>query len=171
MSFVGKILAFASVTTLAITSYLGYQYLLLKKNVELAFTRKPRFVVTQISFKRINLKLIYQIINPGVLSAKLTGYDMDILLNGDKVGHISGSDVIAINSKKVNGGVSELPLLVNFVPNDILDKGLKNIGLLIDKSQWSQVVIRIIGTFNFSSPPLTGKIPLDISFSLSDVIN
>ncbi len=169
MSLLKNILIVSGTAILAGTAYLTYQYKLLKENIALAFTRKPRFILQQLTFKQVKLKLIYTSINPGILSATITACNLNIYLNGGLVGHIVNNDKVPINSKKINGGITVLQIPVDFAPKNVLDGGLKNIDLLVDPASWDNLIVSIRGTFSFESSPLTGTIPLDISFSLSDV--
>lgn len=168
-----KILAFTGLAGIAgVSTYLYVQYQKLYNGILDAFKKKPTFVVTNVTLKQVNLDIVFTMINPGTLSAQLTDQQYDIYLNAYKVAQVKGlhGPPIQIHSRSVNAGISKLPINVQFQPDDIIKGGLQNLSFLIDMATWDKAVVTVRGWFKFKAGLLTGQIPLNVSFTLADVV-
>jgi|ERR1035437_2629100 LEA14-like dessication related protein len=147
--------------------YLWNQYQVLYKAINDAFTKKPSIgKLNDISLTNIDIVLVYNISNQGILSAVVTNQNYDVTINGKSVSSIKNNTPVNLKAK----GISQFPLTVVLNPENLLKIGFNNLKSILVPSERKNFVIRIKGSFSYNAGILSGKnYPLDITFTLADL--
>ena len=120
-----------------------------------------------ITKKQVNLDVTVKLLNNSSFEADITGYNLDVVLNGKLVATIASNKTLTIKAN----GVSELGLNVDFDPSKVF-----NPSDLLNLIAWAitdkeNIVIRTKGTFsaklNFIK---VSDYPVDISMTLAEIM-
>ncbi len=146
--------------------YVYNNFMILYKNILVAFTKKPAIKINELSTSSIKITISYKIINSGILSADVTGQNYDVFINDKKIASVNNKDKVHIASK----GTTNYPLTVDLNPNDVSLAGQKNIISIIIPAKRKDFVFRIKGTLNLKAGIVSyKKLPIDVSFTLADL--
>ena len=149
--------------------WLWVQFRKLVNGIKEAFARKPDIILDSLSLDNISLILVYLVKNEGWLSANVYDQSYKVYVNKAEVAQINNKGSLFINSKKTNKGVTQLGLKVNFSPRNIVDVGIRNLGILLDENQWDKFQIDIVGSLKYRAGALSGTTPIKVGFTLADV--
>ena len=117
------------------------------------------------TLKQINLQLTYEVINDSSISVTLTDYNLDILVNGEKVGVVKNSTINQYLAK--DGGKSFFTMDVAVTTASLLSANV-SLGLLED---FKNSKLGINGTFGMKWGIVRwGKIPYSASYKVKDFL-
>ena len=121
--------------------------------------------IKKVSLKEVELQIDVEVINNSSISATLTNYYFDIILNGERVAVIKNASVDQFLEK--NGGVSYLPMKVVIDPAKFV-KGNVLTGLL---ESVKNSTIEQTGYFGFKKGLLRfNKIPFNYTYKVKDFL-
>ena len=121
--------------------------------------------IKKVQLKEVELQIDVEVINNSSISATLTNYYFDIILNGERVAVIKNASVDQFLEK--NGGVSYLPMKVVIDPAKFV-KGNVLTGLL---ESVKNSTIEQTGYFGFKKGLIRiNKIPYSYTYKVKDFI-
>ena len=143
-----------------------YQYYLTQGAILYNYKYKVVGVtITKASLKQVELEIDVEVVNNSAISATLTSYYFDIILNGEKVAVIQNATLDQYLEK--DGGISYLPMKVVIDPAKFF-KGNVLTGLL---ESVKNSTIEQRGYFGFKKGLLRfNKIPFNYTYKVKDFI-
>ena len=122
-------------------------------------------IITKVSLKEVELEIDVEVVNNSAISATLTSYYFDIILNGEKVAVIQNATLDQYLEK--DGGISYFPMKVVIDPAKFV-KGNVLTGL-VESVKNSTIEQR--GYFGFKKGLLRfNKIPYNYTYKVKDFI-
>mgnify|MGYP003119363054 CR=1 FL=1 len=121
--------------------------------------------VIESSYQNVKLLITLSVINPSEINFTITGYDLDVLVNGAKVSEVNNSKL----NERVEGmgQNSRVQFYATFSPQQILETDLI-VGVLSNLANTNIRVIGKVGISKFGFP--FPDYPLDLSLKLQDFI-
>lgn len=151
---------------LGAVAYGVYSYYI--KQYELLYNFKytlKNIKILSSTFRQINLQLTYEVVNDSSISVTITGYDFDILLNGEKVAKIKNATLNQYLAK--DGGKSFFTVNVSISTADLLTSNV-SLGLLED---FKNSTITADGSFGVKKGIISwGKIPYKATYKVKDFL-
>jgi LEA14-like dessication related protein len=143
-----------------------YQYYLTQGAILYNYKYKVVGVtITKVSLKEVELEIDVEVVNNSAISATLTSYYFDIILNGEKVAVIQNATLDQYLEK--DGGISYFPMKVVIDPAKFV-KGNVLTGLL---ESVKNSTIEQRGYFGFKKGLLRfNKIPFNYTYKVKDFI-
>lgn len=117
------------------------------------------------TFSKINLQLAFDVINDSSISATITRYDFDILINGQKVANVKNSTLNQFLQK--DGGKSIFEINVAISTNNFLTSNV-SLGLIED---FKNSTITMDGTFGIKKGLLSwNRVPYKLTYLVKDFL-
>ena len=143
-----------------------YQYYLTQGAI--LYDYKYRIIgvsIKKITLKEVELQIDVEVINNSSITATLSSYYFDILLNGKKVAVVQNASVNQFLQK--NGGTSYFPMKVTINPKEFADVNL--LSGLLESVKNSTIEQR--GYFGFKKGLLRfNKIPFNYTYKVKDFL-
>jgi LEA14-like dessication related protein len=143
-----------------------YQYYLTQGAI--LYDYKYRIIgvsIKKISLKEVELQIDVEVINNSAITATLSSYYFDILLNGKKVAVVENASLNQFLQK--NGGTSYFPMKVTINPKEFADVNL--LSGLLESVKNSTIEQR--GYFGFKKGLLRfNKIPFNYTYKVKDFL-
>jgi len=143
-----------------------YQYYLTQGAI--LYDYKYRIIgvsIKKISLKEVELQIDVEVINNSAITATLSSYYFDILLNGKKVAVVENASLNQFLQK--NGGTSYFPMKVTINPKEFADVNL--LSGLLESVKNSTIEQR--GYFGFKKGLLRfNKIPFIYTYKVKDFL-
>ena len=143
-----------------------YQYYLTQGAI--LYDYKYRIIgvsIKKITLKEVELQIDVEVINNSAITATLSSYYFDILLNGKKVAVVQNASVNQFLQK--NGGTSYFPMKVTINPKEFADVNL--LSGLLESVKNSTIEQR--GYFGFKKGLLRfNKIPFNYTYKVKDFL-
>lgn len=143
-----------------------YQYYLTQGAI--LYDYKYRIIgvsIKKITLKEVELQIDVEVINNSAITATLSSYYFDILLNGKKVAVVQNASVNQFLQK--NGGTSYFPMKITINPKEFADVNL--LSGLLESVKNSTIEQR--GYFGFKKGLLRfNKIPFNYTYKVKDFL-
>jgi LEA14-like dessication related protein len=143
-----------------------YQYYLTQGAI--LYDYKYRIIgvsIKKISLKEVELQIDVEVINNSAITATLSSYYFDILLNGKKVAVVENASLNQFLQK--NGGTSYFPMKITINPKEFADVNL--LSGLLESVKNSTIEQR--GYFGFKKGLLRfNKIPFNYTYKVKDFL-
>jgi LEA14-like dessication related protein len=143
-----------------------YQYYLTQGAI--LYDYKYRIIgvsIKKVSLKEVELQIDVEVINNSAITATLSSYYFDILLNGKKVAVVENASLNQFLQK--NGGTSYFPMKVTINPKEFADVNL--LSGLLESVKNSTIEQR--GYFGFKKGLLRfNKIPFNYTYKVKDFL-
>lgn len=143
-----------------------YQYYLTQGAI--LYNYKYRIIgvsIKKITLKEVELQIDVEVINDSAITATLSSYYFDILLNGKKVALVQNASVNQFLQK--NGGTSYFPMKVTINPKEFADVNI--LSGLLESVKNSTIEQR--GYFGFKKGLLRfNKIPFNYTYKVKDFL-
>ena len=143
-----------------------YQYYLTQGAI--LYNYKYRIIgvsIKKVTLKEVELQIDVEVINDSAITATLSSYYFDILLNGKKVAVVQNASLNQFLQK--NGGTSYFPMKVTINPKEFADVNL--LSGLLESVKNSTIEQR--GYFGFKKGLLRfNKIPFNYTYKVKDFL-
>jgi LEA14-like dessication related protein len=143
-----------------------YQYYLTQGAI--LYNYKYRIIgvsIKKVSLKEVELQIDVEVINNSAITATLSSYYFDILLNGKKVAVVENASLNQFLQK--NGGTSYFPMKITINPKEFADVNL--LSGLLESVKNSTIEQR--GYFGFKKGLLRfNKIPFNYTYKVKDFL-
>jgi len=143
-----------------------YQYYLTQGAI--LYNYKYRIIgvtIKKVTLNEVELQIDVEVINDSAITATLTSYYFDILLNGKKVAVVQNASLNQFLQK--NGGTSYFPMKVTINPKEFADVNL--VSGLLESVKNSTIEQR--GYFGFKKGLLRfNKIPFNYTYKVKDFL-
>ena len=143
-----------------------YQYYLTQGAI--LYDYKYRIIgvsIKKVTLKEVELQIDVEVINESAITATLSSYYFDILLNGKKVAVVQNASLNQFLQK--NGGTSYFPMKVTINPKEFADVNL--LSGLLESVKNSTIEQR--GYFGFKKGLLRfNKIPFNYTYKVKDFL-
>jgi len=143
-----------------------YQYYLTQGAI--LYDYKYRIIgvsIKKITLKEVELQIDVEVINNSAITATLSSYYFDILLNGKKVAVVQNASLNQFLQK--NGGTSYFPMKITINPKEFADVNL--LSGLLESVKNSTIEQR--GYFGFKKGLLRfNKIPFNYTYKVKDFL-
>jgi LEA14-like dessication related protein len=143
-----------------------YQYYLTQGAI--LYNYKYRIIgvsIKKVTLKEVELQIDVEVINESAITATLSSYYFDILLNGKKVAVVQNASLNQFLQK--NGGTSYFPMKVTINPKEFADVNL--LSGLLESVKNSTIEQR--GYFGFKKGLLRfNKIPFNYTYKVKDFL-
>lgn len=143
-----------------------YQYYLTQGAI--LYDYKYRIIgvsIKKITLKEVELQIDVEVINNSAITATLSSYYFDILLNGKKVAVVENASLNQFLQK--NGGTSYFPMKITINPKEFADVNL--LSGLLESVKNSTIEQR--GYFGFKKGLLRfNKIPFNYTYKVKDFL-
>jgi LEA14-like dessication related protein len=143
-----------------------YQYYLTQGAI--LYDYKYRIIgvsIKKVSLKEVELQIDVEVINNSAITATLSSYYFDILLNGKKVAVVENASLNQFLQK--NGGTSYFPMKITINPKEFADVNL--LSGLLESVKNSTIEQR--GYFGFKKGLLRfNKIPFNYTYKVKDFL-
>jgi LEA14-like dessication related protein len=143
-----------------------YQYYLTQGAI--LYNYKYRIIgvsIKKVTLKEVDLQIDVEVINESAITATLSSYYFDILLNGKKVAVVQNASLNQFLQK--NGGTSYFPMKVTINPKEFADVNL--LSGLLESVKNSTIEQR--GYFGFKKGLLRfNKIPFNYTYKVKDFL-
>ena len=126
-----------------------------------------------------DFQLSLKLRNPSYLDVAITGFDLNVTINGNRLAHISGTTLLMANKKILTAGTLLLPknnahvTIIIPISIDLKDSSnlIRNQSLLtaFANKQYQNVLITIAGNFSGQLLKLPVSHSISITKSLSDI--
>ena len=122
-------------------------------------------VLHQLGIKRVKLTLLLKLQNKSDITIKITRQEYDIFFNDLQVAHFATTDEISI----ISNAIATLPILVDFSPIDLLQKGVNNIEMIISDKNNIRITTKGKITAHAGLAKVT-DMPINVTMSLKDLL-
>lgn len=143
-----------------------FTYTYIRKEIDMVLNycaKLSRFTVDTISLQKISFTVYLLIRNNSDIDIKIKSQDYSITANGYPVSTIVEDKQVAIAGR----ATYELPIVVSFVPLNVLKVSLINLtAILTDKDN---IKIGIKGTFKGGSGIISVTYPIDEEYTIKDL--
>lgn len=154
---IGSIIAFTS-------SFIRTQIKLIKIS---SFDYKGA-VVTQMSVRKVTIRLDWTINNRSSLTAYISNQEYDVYINDNFVKKIGYSSTIKINPNST----TIIPTYISIVPEDFRNIKLIDYAKMLTKEGREKIELKVIGSFDVKSEFITlKKFPFEFKDTVQNIYN
>lgn len=125
------------------------------------------FKIQKFTKDRVTIDLFVKFQNKSSFAFLINGYELDVIINGKDVGTVKSKE----QQMLYNNSVSSLSLTIDFIPTkffNLADAVQLALYYITDKSK---IIVNLKGNFNAEMNFIKIKMPLDLTFTMQDLIS
>ena len=127
-----------------------------------------KYEITKFNFTNMELSFTLKVKNPSNFKVVIEGYDINIELNGVKVGNIASKSIKTLKSEQISNVIIPVNILINKI---LGNKKLKEVLNYFSTKQYEKIFVSLSGHFNGRLLKIPIPVKIDLKYTLAEIIN